>query len=362
MNVLNKIADSFRWRFSYFRDKVTKKATFALLRLGSGNMFWARFYYFFWDKSFQRENRAVIKGKLEHEEGFSSGNLNEYKLRRNIHRIEKGLIMPDRKPVFAEGYLRETIKAFSQEIDLSKGEKNGLLKWAFDVLSLYFQSVDNKNDTVFFAFKDFKEIIEKYKFDEEEISNVPYYRKKLEDDPSLFSYESFWTLCKQRVSVRFFENKPVERELLDKAFKVALQSPSACNRQPFEFLVFTKESDIDKYIQLPGGVKGYEQGVPVLIFLIGDLSAYFDERDRHLIYIDGGLAAMSFMLALESLGLASCPLNWPDVEEREVKIEKELNMSYHKRCIMAFVVGYPDNDRQVPFSQKKGTEDVVKYF
>ena len=52
----------------------------------------------------------------------------------------------------------------------------------------------------------------------------------------------------------------------------------------------------------------------MIIVIVGELDAYEYDRDRHLIYIDGSLAAMTFMLALETLGLSSCPINWSGVE------------------------------------------------
>ena len=61
-----------------------------------------------------------------------------------------------------------------------------------------------------------------------------------------------------------------------------------------------------------------------------------------LVYIDGSLAAMQLMLALESLGLSSCSINWPDVEERERQLAKILGLAYQERTVMLLAVGYAD--------------------
>jgi hypothetical protein len=48
------------------------------------------------------------------------------------------------------------------------------------------------------------------------------------------------------------------------------------------------------------GTAGFSNNIPALIAVVGDLSAYPAERDRHVIYIDGGLATMQLMLAFET--------------------------------------------------------------
>ena len=90
--------------------------------------------------------------------------------------------------------------------------------------------------------------------------------------------------------------------------------------------------------------------------ILGELSNYTDERDRHLIYIDGSLAAMSFCLAAEAQGLSTCLINWPDIEERERRMDRLLGTRPDQRVVMCFAVGYPDPDGLVPRSTKKPIE------
>ena len=39
-----------------------------------------------------------------------------------------------------------------------------------------------------------------------------------------------------RVSIRKYEDKPVEKEKILQILKAGMQAPSACNQQPWEFL------------------------------------------------------------------------------------------------------------------------------
>jgi nitroreductase len=109
------------------------------------------------------------------------------------------------------------------------------------------------------------------------------------------------------------------------------------------------------------GTRGYAENIPVFVVIVGDLSAFFSERDRHLIYTDGCLAAMSFVFALETLGLSSCCINWPDIAEREAAMAEFLRLRPHERPIMCVAVGYPDRQGMVPFSQKKSLNQLRRY-
>ena len=48
---------------------------------------------------------------------------------------------------------------------------------------------------------------------------------------------SFLDLCKQRQSVRTFSAAPVEKEKLIRCLEAARVAPSACNSQPWRFII-----------------------------------------------------------------------------------------------------------------------------
>src|SRR5690606_10309881 len=171
----------------------------------------------------------------------------------------------------------------------------------------------------------------------------------------------FLKLSQQRRSVRWYDQKPVPREITEKALKIALNSPSACNRQPFKFYIFDEPELAKKIGSIPMGTKGFAENFPAVAVIVGQLRAYPFERGLHVIYIDGALAAMSFMYALETLGLASCPINWPDVEPLELKMEKTLQLEKDQRPIMLISYGYPDKSGQIPFSAKMPLEQAAVF-
>jgi nitroreductase len=112
----------------------------------------------------------------------------------------------------------------------------------------------------------------------------------------------------------------------------------------------------------PGGAAGFSDQLPAIIVVVGDLSTYPFERDRHLIYIDASLANMQLMLAAETLGLATCPINWPDMEIAEKRIGELIDLPAYERVVMLMAIGYGDPDSGVPYSQKKQHDLLVTEF
>jgi nitroreductase len=314
----------------------------------------AALYYCCLSRSFGREQQAVLAGRCAYWSALANPAHSSVMLRRNIHRLEKGMIMRPRRERFAEGYIAETVERFVQCIgghSLNAGER----QWAQQVLSEYF-SIVGSSAVIDGARTRFMDAVAG---DAETVNtSVPYPHQQIQR--AEIGYDQFYQLCVQRRSVRWFEDKPVPRELLNQAIAAASLAPSACNRQPFEFYLFDQPEQARQLAAIPMGTAGFSHNFQCAVVVVGDLAAYPYERDRHVIYIDGSLAAMQFMLALETLGLSSCVINWPDIEGLELKMAKALNLSVQQRPIMVISVGYADGEGLIPFSQKKTAQELIK--
>jgi len=313
----------------------------------------SQLYYGCFSMLFSREQQAVLAGKRQYNLHNGVQGNTSAQLRRNIHRLEKGLIMKPRKPVFAEGYILETVTTFEQCIQQTNFSQQEL-SWACDVLTRYFESVEVTAE-IEIAKKRFQALSTSASQD---LLATPYFFK--DRNSSKVSADELYNLFKQRRSVRWFEDKAVDLAVIKQAIEMAAQAPSACNRQPFNFYTITDPAKASKIASIPMGTKGFAQNIQALIVVVGDLSYYPKERDRHVIYIDGGLVAMQLMLAFESLGLSTCPINWPDMEAYEKKMERALNIEKYQRPIMLMAVGYGDPEGQIPFSQKKSAQQLIK--
>lgn len=333
--------------------RLQHRLSLAWLQLAVRSRFLTRFHYAFISDAFDCEARAVIAGHLSFAENKLGKEPVNYFLRRAIHRLEKGLIMEPRRDVFATDYIEDTVVAYQNSLD-----RDGLtdeLGWATDVLKKYFSIVGpNKNiDRARTQFNKLQVASEK----EENSSPFPYDSR--ESQP--VSFQDIHDLSQKRRSVRWYQDTPVPRSDIDDAIAVALQAPSACNRQPYRFMVFDDRKSIAEVGKLPGGVKGFEHNFPVLIALVGRLRAYPHPKDRHVIYVDGGLAAMAFMFALETKGLSSCSINWPDIKAKELAAAKTLNLDEDERIIMFISVGYARSNGLIPYSQKLTLTEARTY-
>ncbi|GHG68049.1 hypothetical protein GCM10010919_17190 [Alishewanella longhuensis] len=259
--------------------------------------------------------------------------------------------MQPRRPVFAEAYIQETVTCYSDAIkssELCHEEK----QWATDVLAEFF-SVTGNSTILDKARERFTSLAQTGKR-----SSVPYPHSALPASP--LNYDELIQLFRRRRSVRWYQEKAIPAELIRQAVTAASLAPSACNRQPYQFYVVNNAEKAAKVAECAMGTAGFSHNIPCIVAVVGDLSAYPAERDRHVIYIDGGLAAMQFMLACETLGLSSCPINWPDIEQREKMLSAQLGLEYHQRIIMLIAVGYAESEGGIPFSQKKTDKLLVK--
>jgi len=268
-----------------------------------------------------------------------------YELRRNIHRLEKGIAMRPRRNVFGVTYIDRTVELFIQQ--KKTGNK---LEWPQDVLTKFFEITDDVSQLKQARNK----FIQSLEQPNREPVKIPACRGQL---ISPINFDDFKKLCYQRRSVRWFMPEKPKRQLLDKAFILAGLSPSACNRQPYKFIVVDEEPLLSKVSILPGGTAGFAHNFPCIVAVVGDLSAYQGEHDRHIIYIDASLASMTFMLTLETLGLSSCAINWPDLESRERQAQALLSLKNYERVVMFIAVGKADPSGQIPYSDKKSLSE-----
>lgn len=309
---------------------------------------------------FRREHKATLYGRYLHKmqlaKNKDSGAI--YTLRRNTHRLEKGLIMRPRRKVFGLSFIAETVRIYKALVQNKQTREANIetLEWSSSVLASYFDCTDSDNQILRTARKKFES---SSGLTNETLHLCPY-RRDLTIQKKI-NVEDLHELAIQRRSCRWFKQKQVPRTVIDKAIEIGTLAPSACNRQPFEIFVYDDPKIAKEIGAIPGGTVGFSENFPCLFVFVGDMSAFYLERDRHLPYIDSSLAAMGIQFALEVQGVSSCCINWPDIEHREREITKVLGLEIHQRVIMLLAVGYPDDQGMVPYSQKKPLDQIRKY-
>lgn len=169
---------------------------------------------------------------------------------------------------------------------------------------------------------------------------------------------TFEKLARKRHSLREYSEEPVDESLLRQAIDLAICAPSACNRQAARVKMILDHETISKALKLQGGVNGYPLP-PALLLVTADLRVYMNIDERNEGYIDGGLFGMMLLLALESYGLASCPLHTMFSEETDKETRKVLNLPDYEIPIMYIEVGHYPEIARTPKSTRLPVDHIL---
>ncbi|WAM16834.1 nitroreductase family protein [Rhodococcus sp. JS3073] len=334
------------------RESILKLSVSVPIVLGASNFFYIK-------GAFREEQRAVASGTSRHyisERRFA----NRMFMRRSVHRIEKGLVSVPRRETFAADYIERTVSTVKRLSLRGEHDDPAELKWASDVLRRYFDATEASTDRrVVLAREAWRSVCDSSISTLDEPELVPFVRTGLEELDT--KCNALVDIAQHRRSVRWFEDRPVPRALVEKAVRVGLTAPSACNRQSFRLLIIDDENLRKTVAAVPMGTAGFANQIPAVAVLIGQHRGYEHERDRHAIYVDGGLFTTGFILALEGLGLNSCCINWPEVRSRNDQLGKLIHLESDERVIMFIAIGYGTPDQLVPRSHKRSIETVVEW-
>ncbi|MFH1823645.1 MAG: nitroreductase family protein [Candidatus Firestonebacteria bacterium] len=158
--------------------------------------------------------------------------------------------------------------------------------------------------------------------------------------------KNFIELVNKRYSVRDFLDKPVEREKIKLCLESARLAPSACNSQPWKFIVIDevnlKNKLCDKIFSGPYKINIFAKKAPVIVVVISEKSTFLAKvggllRDTRYYLIDIGIAVEHFILQATELNLGTCWIGW--FNEKQAK--KILNIPNNKKIDIVIPVGYP---------------------
>ena len=167
----------------------------------------------------------------------------------------------------------------------------------------------------------------------------------------------FLELAAARRSIRKFKSARVEREKLDLCLEAARLAPSACNAQPFRFMVLDEPAVKEKFCAAAFrgayAVTKFAAAAPVIVAVVSDtgkLSAWFGNQvqDTNFRLMDIGIAAEHFVLAAAEQGLGTCWLGWFSARGAA----KTLGLGTGKKTEVLLAVGYPD-ENPAPRTRKK---------
>lgn len=174
----------------------------------------------------------------------------------------------------------------------------------------------------------------------------------------------YFDLIERRESCRNYADTPVEREKLVRCVEAARLAPSACNSQPWEYIVITNADVCAKLrpcLQSLGMNKFADgaQAFAVVVEGRANLSEKAAQRfkSQEFASIDIGLSVSQFCYAATEQGLSTCILGWLN----EKKIKSLLSIDEGKRVRLVLAVGYAASDA-LRKKTRKPVEQVVTYI
>ncbi|MBN2450085.1 MAG: nitroreductase family protein [Lentisphaeria bacterium] len=165
------------------------------------------------------------------------------------------------------------------------------------------------------------------------------------------AYRKFMDVVAGRRSCRRYDGtRPVPRELIEDCLEAARLAPSACNRQPWRFVVADDPQTVARIrteARMPALVHPWWDEVPVFVALCARLDLVTHRVAPAVsgipyYLIDAGIAGEHFVLAAESLGLGTCWIGW----FRARAVARILDVPRRIRVLSLLTVGWPATDME----------------
>ncbi len=161
----------------------------------------------------------------------------------------------------------------------------------------------------------------------------------------------FYHLVEERQSCRRYDSaREIEPEKLQRIVEAARLAPSACNSQPWHFIMVTDQARRDEVADalMSMGMNKWVGQATAFVVIVQE-SPNFTARlggwikNKHFPLIDCGIAASHITLAATAEGLGSCILGWFD----EKRLRRLLDVPRSRRILMVVSLGYSlDEHRQ----------------
>lgn len=177
---------------------------------------------------------------------------------------------------------------------------------------------------------------------------------------------NFLELAARRQSVRKYEpGRRIPREVLERCLEAARLAPSACNSQPWSFVVADTPETVRALAeaactQVPYGMNKFARDGAAIVAVVTEkmkLAARLGAQIRGVQYslVDIGIAGEHLVLQAAEEGLGSCWIGWFD----ERAAQRVLGVPRAKKIELLITLGYP---AEAPRAKvRKPLDDIRRY-
>jgi nitroreductase len=177
----------------------------------------------------------------------------------------------------------------------------------------------------------------------------------------------FVDLVRKRYSLRKYSPLPVDEPVVDKCLEAARLAPSACNSQPWSFIVASTPEKVAPLARAAfSGVysmNAFAAEAPVLIVAITERSRYTAAlggffRGVQFSLMDVAIACEHISLQAAELGLGTCMFGWLN----EKAVRKELNLPASAKIDLMMSMGYPEDENFLPPKKRKSLDEIRRFL
>ena len=156
-----------------------------------------------------------------------------------------------------------------------------------------------------------------------------------------------------RVSIRKYQDRPVEKEKIEAILRAAMQTPSAANQQPWEFYVVTNKEKLEALSKVHP-YAGMTKNAPATIVSVYRKNCTLPVYAQ----IDLSIAMVNLWLETDAQGLGGVWLGIAPQEDRMKAVEEVLDLPETVRAFAIFPFGYPSEQRK---QQDRFDESRIHY-
>ena len=171
----------------------------------------------------------------------------------------------------------------------------------------------------------------------------------------------FFETIKQRESCRNYDGRMVEKEKLLACVEAAQAAPSACNSQPWSYIVVTNKDLLPQVAKITQaqGLNKFTNQCPAFVVVVEE-PAYLigskKEPNQKFASIDIGLSVGQLCLAATAQGLSTCIMG----SFAEADLKQLLAVPEEKNIRLVLAVGYAADSAVRP-KKRKPVEQIARF-
>lgn len=163
-----------------------------------------------------------------------------------------------------------------------------------------------------------------------------------------------WDAIRARRNVRTYQDRPIAAADLDRILEAGWRSPSASNRQPWDFVVVTDRSTLQELTTVWMGARHLAGAAAAVVMTLRQPE---EERYVTIDQYDLGQATMAMMLAASDLGIGS----GHSAIGNQTACRRILDIPEDRICAYMLALGYPADRPLQPIAHpdRRPLDEVV---